>query len=67
MVTKKFFEFGKFLDSQLKIDEIKSLSTSIKTNKEKIKVGFLSADLRGHHSISYFCKRHIGKLLFTFQ
>ena len=53
---KKFFEFGKFLDSQLKIDEIKSLSTSIKTNKEKIKVGFLSADLRGHHSITYFVR-----------
>ena len=53
---KKFFEFGKFLDSQLKIDEIKSLTTSIKTNKEKIKVGFLSADLRGHHSITYFVR-----------
>ena len=51
-----FFEFGKFLDSQLKIDEIKSLTTSIKTNKEKIKVGFLSADLRGHHSITYFVR-----------
>ena len=30
---------------------------NIRLKKEKIKIGFLSADLRGEHSITYFLKK----------
>ena len=53
---KKFYEYGKFLDSQTSVDEVEKSQKDIKVKKEKIKIGFLSADLRGEHSITYFLK-----------
>ena len=56
MVTKKFYEYGKFLDSQTTSNAVEKSQKNIKSKKEKIKIGFLSADLRGEHSITYFLK-----------
>ena len=53
---EKFLEYGKFLDNQIPIDDVEPLSKIIKSRGEKIKIGFLSADLRGQHSITYFLK-----------
>ncbi len=53
---KKFYEYGKFLDSQISVEKIEQTQKIIKSKKEKIKIGFLSADIRGEHSITYFLK-----------
>ena len=53
---KKFYEYGKFLDSQTAVTEVEQQQKNINSKKEKIKIGFLSADLKGEHSITYFLK-----------
>ncbi len=53
---KKFYEYGKFLDSQTLVGEVDQSHKIIKSKKVKIKVGFLSADFRGEHSITFFLK-----------
>ena len=39
------------------MDEVEKSQKDIKVKKEKIKIGFLSADLKGEHSITYFFKK----------
>ena len=51
-----FYNYGKFLNDNLrKYPEKRIISLSDKKN-EKIKLGFLSSDLKGDHSVSYFLK-----------
>ena len=53
---KNFFEYGKFVDKNLiEYPENQLTKLSYKRNK-KIKLGFLSADLKSGHSITYFLK-----------
>ena len=53
---KKFFEYGKFVDKNLiEYPENQLTKLSYKKNK-KIKLGFLSADLKSGHSITFFLK-----------
>jgi len=53
---KKFFEYGKFVDKNLtEYPENQLTKLSYKKNK-KIRLGFLSADLKSGHSITYFLK-----------
>ena len=54
---RKFYEYGKFLDSQISVNEVEQPQKNIRPHKEKIKIGFLSADFRGEHSITYFLKK----------
>jgi len=51
-----FFEFGKFVDNNLKEypeDKLTKISQKI---GQKIRLGFLSSDIRRYHSITYFLK-----------
>ncbi len=51
-----FFNFGKFLDQNLKVipqDQLEEISNE---SGPKIKIGFLSADILGGHSITFFLK-----------
>ena len=51
-----FFKFGKFLNDNLKnYPKEKVIKLSNKKN-EKIKLGFLSADIKEAHSVTYFLK-----------
>ena len=51
-----FFNYGKFLNDNLrKYPEEKIVDLSYGKN-EKIKLGFLSSDLKGDHSVSFFLK-----------
>ena len=51
-----FFNYGKFLNDNLrKYPEEKIVDLSGEKN-EKIKLGFLSSDLKGDHSVSFFLK-----------
>ena len=53
---KEFFEYGKFVDKNLpeyRQDKIVKLSNK---KNNKIKLGFLSADLKQGHSITFFLK-----------
>ena len=51
-----FFNYGKFLNDNLrKYPEEKIVNLSDEKN-EKIKLGFLSSDLKGDHSVSFFLK-----------
>ena len=53
---KEFFEYGKFVDKNLpeyRQDQIVKLSNK---KNNKIKLGFLSADLKQGHSITFFLK-----------
>ena len=70
-----FYKFGKFLNDNLKeYPQEKIIKFSGKKN-EKIKIGFLSADIKEAHSVTYFLKtvlRHYDKnkfeiILFTNQ
>jgi len=70
-----FFKFGKFLNDNLKeYPQEKIIKFSNKKN-ERIKIGFLSADIKEAHSVTYFLKtvlRHYDKkkfeiILFTNQ
>ena len=51
-----FLNFGKFLDANLKEYPQDKLSKISKNIGLKIKLGFLSSDIRGQHSITYFLK-----------
>ena len=51
-----FFNYGKFVDENLRIyPQEKLVKLSDKKNK-KIKIGFLSSDVKGAHSVTYFLK-----------
>jgi len=51
-----FYNYGKFFDDNLRVyPEQKIVSLSDKKNK-KIKIGFLSSDLKGDHSVTFFLK-----------
>ena len=51
-----FFKFGKFLNDNLReYPQEKIIKLSNKKNK-KIKIGFLSADIKEAHSVTYFLK-----------
>ena len=51
-----FFNFGKFLDQNLKVIPQDQLEKISKEPGPKIRIGFLSADIFGGHSITYFLK-----------
>ena len=53
---EKFLEYGKFLDTQISFQNVDPLPKISKSKDKKIKIGFLSADLRGQHSITYFLR-----------
>ena len=51
-----FFKYGKFVDENLRIyPQEKVVKLSYKKNT-KIKIGFLSADIKDAHSVTYFLK-----------
>ena len=53
---KDFFEFAEFLQKQT-IDIEKNNLVKLKTTKsKKLKLGFLSGDIRSNHSVTYFLK-----------
>ena len=52
----KFLEFGKFVNDNLKEYSQKDIVPLSDKKNEKIRVGFLSADINGSHSINYFLK-----------
>ena len=51
-----FFNFGKFIDKNLKHYPDEKLLKLVNGKKTKIRIGFLSADIRNGHSITYFLK-----------
>ena len=51
-----FLEFGKFVNDNLREYSKKDIVPLSDKKNEKIRVGFLSADLKGAHSITYFLK-----------
>ena len=51
-----FLEFGKFVNDNLREYSKKDILPLSDKKNEKIRVGFLSADLKGAHSITYFLK-----------
>ena len=52
----KFLEFGQFVNDNLREYSQKDIVPLSDKKNEKIKVGFLSADINGSHSINYFLK-----------
>ena len=53
---KEFFEYGKFVDQNLIEYPRDKLTNLFNEKNKKIKLGILSADLKGGHSITYFLK-----------
>ncbi len=51
-----FLEFGKFVNDNLREYSNKDIVPLSDKKNEKIRVGFLSADMKGDHSITYFLK-----------
>ena len=51
-----FLSFGKFLDENLKEFPQNKLTKISESEETKIKLGFLSSDIRRNHSITYFLK-----------
>ncbi len=56
-----FFNLGKFLDDNLKEYPQDQLIEISNKKNSKIRIGFLSADIRGGHSITYFLKTILSK------
>ena len=56
-----FFNLGKFLDDNLKEYTQYQLIKILNKKNSKIRIGFLSADIRGGHSITYFLKTVLSK------
>ena len=52
----KFLEFGKFVNDNLREYSKKDIFPLSDKKNEKIRLGFLSADINGSHSINYFLK-----------
>ena len=52
----KFLEFGQFVNENLSEYSPKDIVPLSDKKNEKIRVGFLSADINGSHSINYFLK-----------
>ena len=52
----KFLEFGQFVNENLSEYSQKDIVPLSDKKNEKIRVGFLSADINGSHSINYFLK-----------
>ena len=61
METIWFFNLGKFLDDNLKEYPQDQLIKILNKKNSKIRIGFLSADIRGGHSITYFLKTILSK------
>ena len=55
-----FFNYGKFLDKNLKVFKQDQLVKISQTSNSKIRIGFLSADIIEGHSITYFLKTIIS-------
>ena len=53
---KEFLKFGKFVNDNLKEYSKEEIIPLSDKKNEKIRVGFLSADIKGAHSITYFLK-----------
>ena len=51
-----FFDYGKFLDKNLPEYNERDLVSLSKEKNNKIRIGFLSSDIQGGHSIIYFLK-----------
>lgn len=53
---ESFFEYGKILNNVLPIYEERKLTALNYLENEKIRIGFLSSDIRAKHSVTYFLK-----------
>ena len=53
---ENFFEYGRLLNKNIEIYENKKLKSFAKDRNKKIKIGFLSSDIKSKHSIIYFLK-----------
>ena len=53
---EKFLEYGRLLYKNLPNYKTKEIKSSGNFKDDKIKVGFLSADIRNKHSVTYFLK-----------
>ena len=51
-----FFEYGRLLNKNIEIYENEKLKSFEKDRNKKIKIGFLSSDIKSKHSIIYFLK-----------
>jgi len=51
-----FFEYGRLLNKNIEIYENEKLKSFAKDRNKKIKIGFLSSDIKSKHSIIYFLK-----------
>ena len=51
-----FLKYGRLLDKNIKIYENEKLSLIHKDKNKKIKIGFLSSDIKSKHSVIYFLK-----------
>ena len=55
-IQSDFLKFGKFLDYNLKTYSKEKLVALSERKNSKIRIGFLSSDIRDDHSITYFLK-----------
>ena len=53
---ENFFEYGRLLNKNIEIYENEKLKSFAKDRNKKIKIGFLSSDIKSKHSIIYFSK-----------
>jgi protein O-GlcNAc transferase len=53
---ENFFEYGRLLNKNIEIYENEKLKSFTKGRNKKIKIGFLSSDIKSKHSIIYFLK-----------
>ena len=53
---ENFFEYGRLLNNNIEIYENEKLKSFTKGRNKKIKIGFLSSDIKSKHSIIYFLK-----------
>ena len=53
---ENFFEYGRLLNKNIEIYENEKLKSFAKDRNKKIKIGFLSSDIKSKHSIIYFLK-----------
>jgi predicted O-linked N-acetylglucosamine transferase (SPINDLY family) len=51
-----FLKYGRLLNSNIKVYENEKLSPIHKVKNKKIKIGFLSSDIKSKHSVIYFLK-----------
>mgnify|MGYP007000276134 len=51
-----FLNYGKFLDKKISKFPVENLIKLDQSNKSKVRIGFVSADIRSKHSITHFLK-----------